>query len=259
MAPPSIRLFSTDLDGTLLGNPVACWRFADTWNTLAKDRRPVLVYNTGRSVAATLAVVRERRLPAADYIIGSIGTELHDARGATMDDFHARFASWDVTRIDRIVATTTPALKQPAEFQNAFKSSWHWVQARRPEVEQLAERIRTTGIRAHVDYSCHYYLDVVPADAGKGNALAWLCGQLRIALENVLVAGDTGNDTSMFLLPGVKGIVVENALPELRAAVVRLPVFTAHAQTADGVLEGLHHYKLVPKSVRTTEARPPGG
>jgi hypothetical protein len=39
----------------------------------------------------------------------------------------------------------------------------------------------------------------------------------------VLVAGDTGNDSSLFLLPRVRGIVVENAQPELIEAVVKLP------------------------------------
>jgi hypothetical protein len=46
----SIRLFSTDLDGTILGNPEAAWRFGEAWQALPLARRPLLVYNTGRTV-----------------------------------------------------------------------------------------------------------------------------------------------------------------------------------------------------------------
>ncbi|MFN7139174.1 MAG: HAD family hydrolase, partial [Limisphaerales bacterium] len=52
----------------------------------------------------------------------------------------------------------------------------------------------------------------------------------------------------MFLLPGVKGIVVENAQPELYEAVVKLPVFCATKIMADGVLEGLKFFKVIPET-----------
>lgn len=58
MDPPKIQLFSTDLDGTLLGNPVASWRFSDTWTAQESSQRPLLVYNTGGTVAATPAARR---------------------------------------------------------------------------------------------------------------------------------------------------------------------------------------------------------
>lgn len=120
MDAPAIRLFSTDLDGTLLGNPVACWRFTDTWNALPKSRRPLLVYNTRRSVAATLAIVREMKLPEADYILGGIGTELHDALGAEAHAFCERLTDkWDRDRIDRIVATSTGAKGSRRSFSTS--------------------------------------------------------------------------------------------------------------------------------------------
>src|SRR5687768_15180608 len=49
----------------------------------------------------------------------------------------------------------------------------------------------------------------------------------------------------MFLLPGVRGIVVENAHPELIEAVVQVPTFNATRIMADGVLEGLEHFGLI--------------
>jgi len=89
-------------------------------------------------------------------------------------------------------------------------------------------------------------LDVLPGSATKGGTLDWLCRHVSVPLERVLVAGDTGNDASMFLLPGVRGIVVENAQPELIEAVIKAPTFNATRVVADEVLEGLEHFGVIP-------------
>mgnify|MGYP001569375318 FL=1 len=97
MISGNIRLFATDLDGTLLGRPESTWRFTQVWESIPRDRRPLLVYNTGRTVADTRSLVAARRLPEPDYVIGSIGTELHAAIPEVTKDFHAQFgAAWDI-------------------------------------------------------------------------------------------------------------------------------------------------------------------
>ena len=68
------------------------------------------------------------------------------------------------------------------------------------------------------------------------------------SLDEMLVAGDTGNDRSMFDLPDVRGIVVGNALPELRAIGEGNPrVFNARRTHAAGVLEGLVHWSVLER------------
>jgi len=78
----------------------------------------------------------------------------------------------------------------------------------------------------------------------------WLCQRLHISATQVLVAGDTANDASMFLLPGVHGIIVENALPELYVEVDRLRIYLAQAAMADGVIEGLRHFGVIREPER---------
>lgn len=245
-----IRIFSTDLDGTLLGNPAAVRRFGDAWAGLKPRRRPLLVYNTGRTVADTRSLVATRELPEPDYIIGSVGTELHDSLYGGGEEFCRQFtAGWDLARIEEIVGAMPGVIRQPAAFSHPYKSSWFWARARREEIALLENRLREAGVLTQVIYSCRYFLDVVPARGGKGCALEWLCRRLSIRLDHVLVAGDTGNDLGMFLLPGAKGIVVQNALPELVAEVARLPVFVAPSSLADGVLEGLRHFGILAPAV----------
>ncbi len=242
-----VRIFSTDLDGTILGDPASAWRFADAWSATPRNARPLLVYNTGRTVANTRALVASRQLPEPDFIIGSVGTEFHNAGSGRLDSFVEQLrGGWDRERIEQIVEATPGVTRQPSTCSHAFKSSWYWVRARRDEIADLEVRIREAALQATIVYSCRYFLDVIPARAGKGCALEWLCRQLGIPTDRVLVAGDTANDTSMFTLPGVRGIVVQNALPELLGAVIRPGIFVAQQPLADGVVEGLRHFDVLP-------------
>jgi sucrose-6F-phosphate phosphohydrolase len=243
-----IRLFSTDLDGTLLGNPESTRRFKETWSRLPREARPLLAYNSGRSLEDTRGLIAARQLPAADYIIGGVGTEFVDVRQPEQNaDFIAQFGEgWNLELVEQIVGVTPGVERQPPEFLHPYKSSWFLHRASREQVAELEARLAAAGLLVTVVYSSLRHLDVLPRRANKGNALEWLCRRIEVPLEQVLVAGDTGNDSSMFLLPGVKGIVVENAQPELLEAVVKLPVYVATKVMADGVLEGLKHFGVIP-------------
>ena len=249
-APRRISLFASDLDGTLLGNPESTHRFKETWEMLSGESRPRLVYNSGRSVADMRALIKARKLPPADYLIGGVGTEFYDLReNRAPEEFSSQFGEgWDLALVERIVAETPGIQRQPPEFLHPYKSSWFLPRADAAQIEVLRGRLRDAGLRVVVIYSSLRFLDVLPAAADKGNALAWLCRRLGIPLEEVLVAGDTANDNGMFLLPGVSGIVVENAQPELFEAVVKLPAYVSRSIMADGVLEGLAHFGVIPSA-----------
>jgi sucrose-6F-phosphate phosphohydrolase len=256
MSNDTIRLFCSDIDNTLLGNPESARRFVTAWKSLPAGRRPLLVYNSGRLIDDMERLVAEGRLLAPDYFIGGVGTRIFDVRARkNLDDFFAYIGEgWDRARAEEVAARTAGIRPQPDEFQEKFKSSWFLDNASPEVLQDLERRLAAEGIAAGLVYSSNRDLDVLPRKATKGGALEWLANQLGISLQQVLVAGDTGNDSSMFRLPGVKGIVVENALPELLEATVDRKFYYSRLVMADGVLDGLLHYGVISElpSAQTT-------
>lgn len=262
-----IRLFSADLDGTLIGNPESSARFKQAWAALSAERRPRLVYNSGRLIADLQRFVDDGTLPPADFYIGGVGTQVFDvAAGRMLDELQGHLIEgWDLARVRAITGAFPGVRPQPDEFQHEFKSSWFLERVSRAAIRDLKDRLKAAGLKVQVVYSSSRDLDVLPYHATKGGALTWLCQRLQIPLEAVLVVGDTGNDASMFRLPGVRGIVVENALPELFEATVEIPTYSSRQILADGVLDGLRHFGVIdalPRSsgtVREPETVEPSG
>ncbi len=62
-----------------------------------------------------------------------------------------------------------------------------------------------------------YALEIMNADAGKGNALGYLCERLGIAREESIAVGDSDNDGSMIRAAGL-GLAVANACESLKEA-----------------------------------------
>ncbi len=248
MTSDKIQLFCTDLDGTLLGNPESTRRFKDTWESLPKKQRPLLCYNSGRLVQNIIDLLATQCLPWPDYIVGGVGTQIYDGRQKRpLNEYNKQFRTgWDLKKIEAILASFPGVTHQPPQFLHPYKSSWYLHQATPETIEQLKKLLADAGLEVNVIYSSMRDLDVMPQKTNKGYALQWLCEKYNVPLNSVLVAGDTGNDSSMFLLPGVRGIVVENAQPELFEAVVKLPTFSASQVLADGVIEGLKYFGVIP-------------
>ncbi|MDO8545106.1 MAG: HAD family hydrolase [Opitutaceae bacterium] len=252
-----IRLFAADIEDTVLGDTDAVRRFRTAWESLPAGERPLLVYNTGRSVHETQWLILERQLPAPEFIIGGVGTELFDPLDHHVaEEFASHLApGWDIGKIEHIIEENPGVRRQAVEFHNPYKSSWHWPLASSLQVVQLRRRLEDGGLDVNVLYSAKIYLDVIPRRAGKGAALAWLAGRIGIALENTLVAGAAGNNVSMFALPGVRGIVVGNAAAELLTGTTASKPFVTRVSSVDGVLAGLLHFGVLSPETADAEAK----
>src|SRR5689334_14985963 len=122
-----IRLFCSDLDGTLVGSSESVGRFRQAWDGIPTERRPLLCYNTGRLVDDALSLIDTAGLPRPDFILGGVGTQAFDvARGELLAGFQERFADgWDRSLVERTLERDFPTLvRQPPEFLHPYKSSW---------------------------------------------------------------------------------------------------------------------------------------
>ena len=244
---PAIRLFATDVDDTILGEAKATERFRDAWESLDAKRRPRLVYNTGRSAADVQWLVLDRRIPAPEFIIGGLGTELHDpVDGRVATDYQLNRAPGTASAaVNQIVELVSGVHPQPREFQNPWKSSWHWHRASAAEVAHLRRELERSALDVSVNYTGNVFLDLIPRCAGKGNALAWLCRRLGLPLDQVLVAGAGANNASMFAMPGVRGLIVGNASFELFTAAGPFKPMVVAEPAAAGVLAGLRQFGIL--------------
>jgi mannosylfructose-6-phosphate phosphatase len=242
-----VRLFCSDIDGTLAGNKDAETRFCQAWQSLDPNERPLLVLNSGRLIEDQKAFIATTALPRPDIYIGGVGTMLDHENEPSHSALYSRSigAGFDRERIAKALSAVPDIAIQPDIYQHAQKSSWYLHDADAATLADIEERLASAGIAARPVYSSNRDLDILPDGVDKGAALSWLCRQLGMSHDDVVVAGDTNNDRSMFDLPGVRGIVVGNALAELKAIAKDRPdIYSARNSIADGVLEGLAHWGL---------------
>ena len=138
---------------------------------------------------------------------------------------------------------------QPARFQSEYKVSYYGNNLSRLDLSGLQDSLNRRGLQAQILYSSNRDLDVLPASVNKGSAARFVAGHLGIADDRLLASGDSGNDLALFL-PHVRGIVVGNAHPELKALEGRNIYHSAHDHAA-GVLDGIQYWMSCSFSWKT--------
>jgi sucrose-6F-phosphate phosphohydrolase len=234
-----VRLLISDLDGTLLGDDRALGRFLQ-WYRPRKDRLR-LAYSSGRFLEPVRLKIDEFGLPEPDGVICGVGTEIHDLRsGERLAGWPRDCDAWDPEIVRATCAKLAELVDQPAHLLSHYKVSYYGYDLSDAFLRRLEQLLTDAGQRVSIIYSSDRDLDVLPAGANKGTAAAYLVDHWGIAHEQVIVAGDTGNDAGMFR-SGFRGIIVANALPELKR--LHGPnIYHATTAFADGVVEGVQHW-----------------
>ncbi|MCB1230318.1 MAG: HAD-IIB family hydrolase [Verrucomicrobiae bacterium] len=251
-----MRLFSTDIDGTIYDGPESAALFSKYWTSLrSAGSTPLLVYNTGRAIDETKRLVEETDLPEPDFLICGVGTVIHQVSDSeNFEEWGEHLEQdWNFDLVWEVVEEHGEPRPQPDHCQNRHKCSWYWDNAEPENLERLVGLIEARGIRVQAIYSSNRDLDFLPVRANKGNALAWLGERVGIGNEAIVVAGDSGNDASMYEVEAVRGILVANAELALVESVRKISPYHASQPCAAGVIEGLDYHRRPIESASGNE------
>lgn len=249
---PDIKLLSFDIDNTLIDFHTHKSNFRKVWKKHKPNKDIVLTYNTGRLIDDVLNLIEKRILPKPDYIISGVGTHIYDFKNkSVIKEFNDILDDgWDLKSVEAIIQNINhPISEQPTRFQHAYKRSYYFHNATTELITSIEKDFAKASMDINVVYSGEQYLDILPKWANKGNALQWLLRKLSINAENIIVAGDSGNDSAMFDIENIKGIVVANAHEELYKYTKHRQVYHSENEKGDGIIEGLIYYNILPEDV----------
>lgn len=230
-------LLATDLDGTFLaGHPENRQRL---YQLISAHPEIKLVFVTGRGLEVVLPILSDPTVPTPDYIICDVGGTVVDGKNRQpvqplQSDIDAR---WPGEQVVAEAMGQFPGLDRQEVPQQRRCSYFCAADAVTDAVAKLAE-----SLGCEVLYSAQMYLDILPRGVNKGRTLAALVRYLELERDQVLVAGDTLNDLSMFA-EGFMGVCVgESELALLDATRDRARVLHARHTGCGGILEALAHF-----------------
>lgn len=268
-----MKLLFTDLDGTLLNNKsrVSPGTRAFLDEFLAAGNR--LILSSGRPTDSVLEVknnagldqpgillicyngaqvydcdsrrtIMEKRLPlhyvsylqeAASRHHLHIQTYQENAVVSPADDKEIRYYRERIHLPLVVSPVLTDALTEgPYKLLAADLYDHDKLEAFRLEISDwAADKIQTI-------YSNDKYLELFRLDAGKGNALRFVCGHFGVPVSDSYAAGDAENDISMLEAAGT-GIAMQSAPDQVKQAA---DVVTAFDNDRDGLAEMMRRLVL---------------
>jgi HAD superfamily hydrolase (TIGR01484 family) len=257
----------TDLDGTFLPLPdhPEHQSALQTFHDIRARQDMGLVFCTGRHFESALSALQEEHLPAPDWIICDVGTSVYQrtASGFTpfadyQDHLTERVNHQHRSDIETLLNSVAHLSLQVEAHQGPFKISYECETSRLEGiVAEVAALLKESGSSYDVHGSIDPFLDcglvdILPVGVAKAYAVIWLATHADFTPDEVIYAGDSGNDLTA-LSAGFRAILVANASPGLedqvrtalgpRRAEQRL--YCATASATAGVLEGCSHFGLI--------------
>ena len=249
-------ILACDIDDTLTGDRVALDQLTQQLTQLRQQGQLFLILPTARAVPDVVSGFEDEGLPVPDAISTQVGTEIYlppfdgDLTPLPAWERHLR-RNFSRQEAMSFLEGIDGLVMQSDKYNTQFKVSCFLDKTPDPDAaaDLIQQRVddANAGDTYRVIWSSTRFLDIVPTEAGKGNAIKFVVDHFDLASRPVYVAGDSGNDRTMFDEFG-QGIVVGNAQPELKRLKNENPgpdIYFAQSCCAAAVLEGLRHFGLL--------------
>ena len=267
-------LLACDLDRTIFPNGQAPFSIEalEKFSHLVSDSKICLAYISGRSLSRALKGMEEFNVPVPNIYVGDCGTTIYIRNSDGKFEEHKEWKSeflddWGEIRgnnINSLIASIPSLVPQEEDNQNIYKQSYYFPASQQNEIKkEVDEKLLSLNIKFQVitlleEEDNKGYLDVIPESATKEHALKYLQRYLFVTEDNVIYAGDAGNDL-LALTSGCKAIVVNNASPNFKEEVRHVAknkgllekIYFAKGEYDGmngnyiaGILEGVHYFRF---------------
>lgn len=257
-------IFASDLDGTLIPTSedvceIQSIRDFSTYINNTETNK--LVYVTGRDFELSLSGIDIYKLPVPDILICDVGTSLYerDAHGNFIKDSEYSDLLLKLMRGSEIkelipILSDIEGLKlQKKERITSFKLSYYAPVQCEKTIVKIKQKLNCHNIEAEIVFSVDKekdlgLIDILPPGVAKNSALDYLINKLGFNKNNLLYAGDSGNDLSV-VQAGYRTVLVGNTSPEVRNEAMKLSkenpdrLYIAQTDCARGVIEGYEFFR----------------
>lgn len=234
------KMLITDIDNTLAGDKKSLRKLLHRLKENAKNLAWGVA--TGRSLEMTIDIMTEQLIPIPDVLICSVGTEIYYGPNLRIDRGWQQHLSknWKPDHIRDVLGQFQFLELQGPEGQRSLKISYY-LEDDQDLLARIHQKLYQDKLHCQIIYSHGQFLDILPYRASKGRAIKYLQYKWGISPQNVMVAGDSGNDEDM-LRGRSCGLVVANHSPELEELKGKPRIYFSPQKYAAGILDGLNHY-----------------
>lgn len=234
-------LLATDLDGTFLGGSNEERKVL--YHFIAKHSDIKLVFVTGRGLHSVLSLFTgEPMIPVPECFICDVGATIlngytHEPIDPVQSDIEKRWPGKEkvLEQLKNIPGLIPQDV--PQERRCSFFFDEHIDKAK---LKQVIEALGCDLIM-----SADKFADVLPRGVNKGSTLKRYIELINYPEKDILVAGDTFNDLSLFET-GYNAVAVGNSEPRLITATKNKPnLYHAKNAGAGGILEAIEHFSQI--------------
>ncbi len=239
------KLIATDIDYTLVGDDSSLNEFNEIIKNM--NHKVGFAVATGRVIDSALEILNKKNVVMPDILVTSVGSEIyyshkHQLRYSKSWDAHISH-QWQRDKIVTLLSRFDYLKYQESANQRKFKISYYTANNKK-NINKVRELLIKNKIKCNLIFSHGQYLDILPYRASKGRAIRHLAYRWNMPFENILVAGDSGNDTEM-LKGDLLGVVVGNYSPELEVLKGSNRVYFSKKNYAAGIIDGIEHYNFL--------------